>query len=414
MTDLSFPTLTRRHLLGGLGATAFVGRARAEDETPTAATAGTLALQPFHGPHQAGIVTPQPAAALYVAFDVLAERRADLAPLMRTLTERLAFLTRGGAVPESHPQLPPRDSGILGPTVLSDNLTATVSVGASLFDYRFGLARARPRHLGPMERFSNDALDPAQCHGDLLIQFCSNTAETNIHALRDVIKATPGLLAPRWKVEGFLPPHVVKTMGADTVRNMLGFKDGTANLDARDPRVMDRYVWVGPNHGEPAWAVGGSYQVVRIIRTLVERWDRTPLGEQEAIIGRHKGSGAPLRQGHERDTPDYAADPNGEAVSLAAHIRLANPRLPGTEDNLILRRSYNYSRGITAAGQLDMGLLFVCYQADLTAGFITVQNRLSGEGLEEYIRPIGGGYFFALPGAAGPENILGEDLLAAP
>ena len=410
---LPSPVPTRRRFLGGLGAAALLGQARAEDATPTTATEGTLVAQPFYGPHQAGIVTPQPAAALYVAFDVLAERRGELPHLFRTLTERLAFLTSGGAVPDLHPQLPPRNSGILGPTVLPDNLTATVSVGASLFDYRFGLTRARPRHLGPMERFSNDALDPAQCHGDLLIQFCSNTAETNIHALRDVLKATPGLLAPRWKMEGFLPPHVVKTMGADTVRNMLGFKDGTANLDVRDPRLMDRYVWVGPGRDEPAWAVGGSYQVVRIIRTLVERWDRTPLGEQEAIIGRHKGSGAPLRQGHERDAPDYAGDPDGEAISLAAHIRLANPRLPGTEGSLILRRSYNYSRGLTAAGQLDMGLLFVCYQADLAAGFITVQNRLSGEGLEEYIRPIGGGYFFALPGIAGPGSFLGEGLLAA-
>ncbi|ACB25257.1 deferrochelatase/peroxidase EfeB [Methylobacterium sp. PvP062] len=407
------PVTTRRRFLGGFGAAALLGPARAEDATPTTATEGTLVAQPFYGPHQAGIVTPQPAAALYVAFDVLAERRGELPHLFRTLTERLAFLTRGGAVPDLHLQLPPRDSGILGPTVLPDNLTATVSVGASLFDYRFGLARARPRHLGPMERFPNDALDPAQCHGDLLIQFCSNTAETNIHALRDVIKATPGLLTPRWKIEGFLPPHVVKTMGADTVRNMLGFKDGTANLDVRDPRLMDRYVWVGAGQDEPAWTAGGSYQVVRIIRTLVERWDRTPLGEQEAIIGRHKGSGAPLRQGHEREVPDYAADPDGEAISLAAHIRLANPRLPGTEGSLILRRSYNYSRGLTAAGQLDMGLLFVCYQADLSAGFITVQNRLSGEGLEEYIRPTGGGYFFALPGVPGPEAFLGEGLLAA-
>ncbi|MEE7449693.1 deferrochelatase/peroxidase EfeB [Methylobacterium radiotolerans] len=409
----SSPVSTRRRFLGGLGAAALLGPARAEDATPTTATEGTLVAQPFYGSHQAGIVTPQPAAALDVAFDVLAERRGELPHLFRTLTERLAFLTRGGAVPDVHPQLPPRNSGILGPTVLPDNLTATVSVGASLFDYRFGLARARPRHLGSMERFPNDALDPAQCHGDLLIQFCSNTAETNIHALRDVIKATPGLLTPRWKIEGFLPPHVVKTMGADTVRNMLGFKDGTANLDAGDPRLMDRYVWVGPGQDEPAWAIGGSYQVVRIIRTLVERWDRTPLGEQEAIIGRHKGSGAPLRQAHERDVPDYAADPDGEAISLAAHIRLANPRLPGTEGSLILRRSYNYSRGLTAAGQLDMGLLFVCYQADLAAGFITVQNRLSGEGLEEYIRPIGGGYFFALPGVPGAESFLGEGMLAA-
>jgi hypothetical protein len=38
-----------------------------------------------------------------------------------------------------------------------------------------------------------------------------------------------------------------------------------------------------------------------------------------------------------------------------------------------------------------MGLLFIAYQADLQAGFITVQKRLDGEPLEEYIKPIGGG-----------------------
>lgn len=45
-----------------------------------------------------------------------------------------------------------------------------------------------------------------------------------------------------------------------------------------------------------------------------------------------------------------------------------------------------------------MGLLFVCFQANLETEFITVQNRLNGEPLEEYIKPIGGEYFFSLPG----------------
>ena len=42
------------------------------------------------------------------------------------------------------------------------------------------------RHLQRMKRFRNDALDGALCHGDLLLQFCANTADTNIHALRDI------------------------------------------------------------------------------------------------------------------------------------------------------------------------------------------------------------------------------------
>ena len=60
-----------------------------------------------------------------------------------------------------------------------------------------------------------------------------------------------------------------------------------------------------------------------------------------------------------------------------------------------------------------MGLLFVCYQADLAAGFLAVQERLNGEALEEYVKPVGGGFYFALPGAPSPEAYLGQSLLTA-
>jgi deferrochelatase/peroxidase EfeB len=292
----------------------------------------------------------------------------------------------------------------------------TVAVGASLFDNRFGLARAKPRHLVTMTQFPNDALDPKLCHGDIMVQLCSNTAETNIHALRDVIKNLPDLMALRWKLDGFLPPHTIKRAGKDTVRNLLGFKDGTANLYARDGALLDRVVWVqgGAGGDEPAWSADGTYQVVRVIRTLVERWDRTPLSEQQRIIGRAKPGGAPLGRTDEHDIPGYADDPEGKRIPLDAHIRLANPRTQATDTSRILRRGYNFSRGVTAAGQLDMGLLFVCFQSNLRAGFLAIQQRLNGEPLEEYIKPVGGGYFFVLPGVPDATNAyLGQRLLEA-
>jgi deferrochelatase/peroxidase EfeB len=58
-----------------------------------------------------------------------------------------------------------------------------------------------------------------------------------------------------------------------------------------------------------------------------------------------------------------------------------------------------------------MGLLFVCFQRNLARGFLAVQQRLNGEPLEEYIKPYGGGFFFALPGIPGPDDILGGALL---
>jgi deferrochelatase/peroxidase EfeB len=374
---------------------------------------GTQDSQPFYGVHQSGVITPQPAAALIASFDVLAEDRPALERLFRTLTEHIAFLTKGGEAPSLDPKYPAPDNGLLGSAVFPDNLTVTVAIGASLFDDRYGLQKFKPTRLIAMEQFPNDALEAHNCHGDVVLQFCSNTAETNIHALRDIIRHTPDLLALRWKIDGFLPPHTIKKLGKETVRNLLGFKDGTANLDASDADLMNAIVWVQPNGEEPAWTAGGTYQVVRVIRMFVERWDRDALVDQEQIIGREKASGAPLTYANEHDAPDYGADPKGERVPLTAHIRLANPRTPGTQASRILRRSYNYSRGVTNAGQLDMGLLFVCFQSDLAAGFLTVQSRLNGEQLEEYIKPIGGGYFFVLPGVQSKDGFLAEGLLRA-
>ncbi|MEO3989092.1 iron uptake transporter deferrochelatase/peroxidase subunit [Pseudocitrobacter cyperus] len=407
---------SRRRLLKGIGLLAIAGGCPVAHGAKTAAPVPTARdeKQPFYGKHQAGVLTPQQASMMLVAFDVLASDRAELQRLMRLLTDRIAFLTTGGPAPDTpNPRLPPMDSGILGAWIAPDNLTMTVSVGHSLFDERFGLASQAPKKLQKMTRFPNDSLDASLCHGDLLLQICANTQDTVIHALRDIIKHTPDLLSVRWKREGFISDHAARSKGKETPVNLLGFKDGTANPDSGDKTLMDEVVWVTEDQQEPAWAVGGSYQAVRIIQFHVEFWDRTPLKEQQTIFGRDKRSGAPLGMQHEHDVPDYSRDPEGEVIALDSHIRLANPRTPDTQSSLMMRRGYSYSLGVTQSGQLDMGLLFVCYQHDLEKGFLTVQKRLNGEALEEYVKPIGGGYFFVLPGVSSSSSWLGQSLLEA-
>ncbi|ETF02951.1 Tat-translocated enzyme [Advenella kashmirensis W13003] len=415
----------RRRVLGGLGAAgaALTGLSIANAQTAArsdnaqAADAPQITHTedrvPYLGQHQAGVVTPHPVAGMVVSFGVLAQNRDELEQMFRTLTQRIAFLTQGGTPPALDPKLPPADSGILGPVVRPAGLTITVSVGASLFDERFGLAAHKPRHLQAMTGFPNDALDASLCHGDLSIQFCANTGDVILYALRDIIKTMPGFLLVNWKQEGIVPPvKPVAGKRPGTARNYLGFHDGSANPNSSDAEQMDKIVWVQADSGEPGWAIGGSYQVVRIIRNFVERWDRTPLQEQEVIFGRVKATGAPLDGGSsEFDVPNYEKDPKGQLTSFDSHIRRANPRTAESQANLILRRPFNYSNGVTKSGQLDMGLLFICYQADLQKGFITVQKRLDGEPLEEYIKPVGGGYFFTLPGVRDEQDWLGRALL---
>ncbi|SME96706.1 deferrochelatase/peroxidase EfeB [Tistlia consotensis] len=429
-TSKPFLATDRRRLLLGLGAAAGgtlagslcpaqAARAGTTSEAEHVADAplGTARLQqrqPFHGPHQAGIVTPRPAAGLVAAFDVVVQSPADLERLFRALTVRIAFLTQGGRTPQLDPKLPPADSGILGPEIEPDNLTITVGLGAALFENRPWLRPFKPKHLQRMAGFPNDALDPELCHGDLSIQFCANTPDSNIHALRDLLKNLSDQLVLRWLQDGSVPVVAPAADGEkQSARNLLGFRDGTANPDSGDPATMARVVWVGEANDEPAWARGGSYQVVRIIRMLVESWDRTPLGEQQRIFGRKKVSGAPLDGRTEADVPDYAADPDGRVTPLDSHIRRANPRTPEAREHLILRRPFNYANGVTKSRQLEQGLLFVCYQADLEKGFLTVQGRLDGEPLEEYVKPIGGGYFYALPGVPRPGDYLGRPLVEA-
>jgi len=414
----------RRFLAGGLASTAAAagvasaaaacgddgdGGGGGPAASASAAASGARYLD-FEGLHQTGITHPANEQGLMAAFDLTATSVDEVRDTFVALTEEARRLMAGEPYEDRDPAYPPVYTGTVGNPPPPADLSVVVSVGASLFDDRYGLAERRPGALEPMPFLANDRLDPARSHGDVLLSITSTHEDINLFALRQLHRATRDTMALHWVLGGYNRRTEARP-GEAGKRNLMGFIDGTANLDPTDDEVMDRYVWIQDGDDEPAWTAGGSYHVVRVIRMLVEFWDRTRLSEQEALIGRRKDTGAPLDGEIETDVPDFAADPDGDVTPLDAHIRLANPRSPETEDDLIFRAGLSFSRGFDAAGQLDQGLAFVSFQRRLSQ-FLNTQERLAGEPLEEYIRPEGGGFYFALPGVTRADGFLGEALLA--
>ncbi|AHA27867.1 iron uptake transporter deferrochelatase/peroxidase subunit [Candidatus Liberibacter americanus] len=367
----------------------------------------------FEGDHQSGVLTPAQKNSSFIAFNITAKTLDELKNLFKILTHRIAYLTKLRASQLIHnDKRPPIESGMLGSYLKPDSLTITVSVGNSLFDSRFGLEKIKPNLLTDMTSFPNDRLEKEWYSGDLMLQICANTQENVIYALRDILSHASAYLYPLWKIDGFI--SAIDIDNNSTPINLFGFKDGTGNAPTTDSRLMDELVWVTENDLEPSWSVGGSYQVIRLIRFNLAFWDRTPLEDQENDFGRHKATGAPIGKKHEIDSPDFEKDPHGDRILFNSHMRRAEPRDHARYTAKLIRRSYNYSLGINTNGSLNMGLIFVSYQKNLKTGFIDTQKRLNGEPLERYIKTFGGGYYFVLPGVKKVgQNFLAQQMFEA-
>ncbi|MER7275526.1 iron uptake transporter deferrochelatase/peroxidase subunit [Dactylosporangium sp. NPDC000244] len=410
--------MDRRKMLGLAGAGALGAAAggavglQVFDEPPPARANDTGAAVPFYGARQAGIVTPAQDRLHFVAFDVITDKKAEVAELLQKWTAAAARMTAGqdagaiGAV-NGVPEAAPDDTGeAIG--LPPSGLTLTVGFGPTFFRTaegkdRFGIADRRPEALADLPKFAKDTLKPEISGGDICVQACAHDPQVAVHAVRNLARIGFGVVSVRWSQLGFgRTSSTSRTQ--QTARNLFGFKDGTANLKAEDTKLLDEQLWVQPGDG-PEWMTGGSYMVTRKIRMVIETWDRTSLAEQEAIIGRNKGEGAALGKAGEFDEPDFS----GETIPRDSHVRLAHPQF--NDGARLLRRGYNFVDGSDGLGRLDAGLFFIAYQRDPRKQFVPIQTRLSRQDtLNEYIRHVSSGLFACPPGVSAAGDSWGRAL----
>lgn len=400
----------------GTAALAGAGTAGATGLGTDASAARSGEALPFFGTHQQGVATPRQAALLLAAFDLETADTGALRALLRAWSAAAARMTQGEKVggDTGPPDASPGDSGDAD-GLLAGRLTMTFGFGAGVFNLP-DLAGRRPAALRPLPTFAYDRLDASRSGGDLVIQACAEDAAIAFHAVRMLTGLAYGTARLRWTQRGFLPSRYRHD---ETPRNLMGMKDGTLNPRPSD-RDFAKVVWV--DGADAPWLSAGTYMVFRRIRMNLPRWDYSTLAQQEATIGRHRESGAPLGGRREHDAPNlHARHPGGQLVIPAdSHLRLAHPSLNGGAK--MLRRGYSYDEGVTEVSPLndfaphshaagfDAGLAFIAFMRDPHAQFVPVQQRLAADRLNSFITHVGSAVFAVPPGPR-RGGYVGETLL---
>lgn len=385
-------SLGRRDLLagglaGGIAAGAAVGGfalGRATDSADASAAVSTSArpgpsrVSP-HGEHQAGVTNPAVRQAHLGITVVDVVDLATLPGLLAALGDRIGDLAAG-----DDPHLAGMDPA---------DLTVTVGIGP-----RAVVALRGPGGPGTQDlpRFAREKIPDRHRGGDLLLQVCAGDPTVVALAEQSIARLLADQVSPRWQLAGFRGG--VDGVGA---RNLLGFYDGISVPTT--PAEHDRLVWLDA----PAGMAGATIAVVRVMPIDVERFVSMPVAEQEAVIGRRRGSGVALSGGKIDDDPDlHAKSSSGEYdIALDAHVRRAHP-LPAGAAGLMLRRGYSYARGAD-----DKGLVFVSFQRELDT-FARTQARMDeSDALMAFTHATASGTFLILPGFT-PDRPLGSGLAA--
>lgn len=326
-----------------------------------------------------------------------------------------------------HPSDQSVETGELGYVPDHDDymLLVTLAISTSGYDRLGASPERRPVDLQPIPA---DVLDPSgqsqgaeiAGEGDVLLHITSDDIYVVEHVLRRVEHELPTHFSVLWAQTGAQRYNTRQSDARKESRALIGFLDGTANLNMKDEAdralvfidhtrtgypplpTPDQYAGATfptlrppPAQPEPIELNGGSYLALEVMLTNTTAWDQQPTANQEAIVGRQKVSGEPVA-----------------AVDPKSHVQKSNPHRPGTDDELrrMLRRGYSLIRPVGST--LGRGLIFIAFARSLStqAEFVRrawINNPnfpTQGAGLDALLfggwvnpRLVVGGYYFVPP-----------------
>ncbi|WP_205323880.1 Dyp-type peroxidase [Glycomyces sp. YM15] len=427
-TALAAATVT---VAAGAGVGAAIGENHEHEDGGEAGHDHSTGVEPFYGARQAGIETPAQRHALFAAFD-LAETElgtgaaldaAAVAANLQALLKEWSAVAAALAAGEAPPKAPidgddQFDAEAVAAGLDPARLTVTFGIGPAAFA-KAGLEAVRPSKLVELPEFDGDKLNPAWSGGDLLLQICGDDRQVVSNAFLELRKRAVAAGRLLWMQHGFS-----SAPDGGTPRNLMGFKDGSANPEAGS-ELFDERVWAVDS--EPSWFEGGTYLVFRKIRMRLPDWSMLTAEDQNLTFGRERDSGAPLSGGGEFDHPDFAVlDSAGlQAVPADSHVAVVH-------DAAMVRRGYNYDYGFLTQGEVssdaatdghldghmhaehpyDAGLLFASFQADPQVFIDTQEKMAASDRLNEFVTAEGSAVFVLPPGA--PEGgYVGQGLFEA-
>jgi deferrochelatase/peroxidase EfeB len=409
--------------------------------------------RPPHAHPQDGILNRPPDHGLFLALTLQTADPASSRAAVEDLRGLLHHELRSqldDTNPHSPKDQPSAEPGELGFASGFDryHLTITVGFAKSAYDQLGVPADQQPQDLRPIDWPSlGDQSVRVPANGDVFVQVCTDSMYIAEHVQRRVEEELGAVLAVTWVVAG-AQRHNSRSgrVNREEGRALIGFKDGTSNLDPRhdpadatlvfvdpDPAVIAAYPprvpAIGPSNPygglqppsfppdlhdpparEPDWCCGGSYAVVRASTIDTTTWDDRALGDQERIVGRWKVSGSALDKLDDPSVPpadpDFTADPSGATTPVTAHIRKANPRGPDDAARRLFRRGYPLI--LANVDRTLRGLVFVAFARTITTQFEFATRAWTanpdfpspGAGLDAlraFEAVLCGGYFFVPP-----------------